>query len=207
MSSILDALKKSERQRRHGEALIFKQAGPGTMPRLLRPALVVLVGVMLLAATLTAVYVRQKNAPVVATAVPIENQPVVPPAPTAAPAPIEDLAEQAAVESTPKAASVVSAPLAASTAAPAPARAANPDGFGQVPWLSELPEVFRNSLPPLTVNIHVYTPDESQRILYINNRAVTRGEQIEGGVEMEEIVQDGVILRFRGQLFKLPRPK
>lgn len=202
MSYILDALKKSERQRRHGEALIFKQVTPDTMPGFLRPMLFVLAGVALLVGAITAVYVLEKNPPVVATAVPNESRPAVPPAP------IEDLAEQAAVENMSKASSAPAAPLSASTAAPAPVAAPSPvAGFGQVPWLSALPEVFRNSLPPLTVNIHVYTPEESQRILYINNRPVGRGEQIEGGVVMEEIVQDGVILRFRGQLFKLPRPK
>ena len=72
--------------------------------------------------------------------------------------------------------------------------------------MSSLPEAFRNSLPPLNVNIHVYSPDESQRILYINNRQVQQGERIQAGVLIEEIVQDGVILRFRGQRFKLPRP-
>jgi general secretion pathway protein B len=77
---------------------------------------------------------------------------------------------------------------------------------GGAPWLSSLPEAFRNSLPPLNVNIHVYSPDESQRILYINNRQVQQGERIQAGVLIEEIVQDGVILRFRGQRFKLPRP-
>jgi len=205
MSSILDALKKSERQRRHGEALIFRQVSPGTMPGLLRPVLLGLAGLAFLAMVAAGAYFFWPRSVAVAT----RTEPVVsnaPPVPS--PAPAEDLAEQASVETAPKAASVPAAPLSASTAAPPTvAVARGPTGFGQVPWLSALPEVFRNSLPPLTVNIHVYTPEESQRILYINNLPVHRGETIEGGVTMEEIVQDGVILRYRGQLFKLPRPK
>lgn len=201
MSSILDALKKSERQRRHGEALIFRQASPDAMPGLLRPTLFVVLGLAFLATAMATVYFWPQRVSVVTPAVSVANNTVP------APAPIVDLAEQASVETVPNASSEPDAPLAASTAAPAPVAAPSPTGFGQVPWLSELPEVFRNSLPPLTVNIHVYTPEESQRILYINNRPVVRGEQIEGGVVMEEIVQDGVVLRFRGQLFKLPRPK
>jgi general secretion pathway protein B len=203
MSSILDALKKSERQRRHGEALIFRQASPGSLPGFFPRALLALVGILLLAAII-AVYIWQRPAPVVTPAMPVANNAGPAQAPSA---PIENLAEQATVEPAPKASSMPAAPLSAATVAPAPPAAARAAGFGQVPWLSALPEVFRNSLPPLAVNIHVYTPDESQRILYINNRQVRRGEQIEGGVVMEEIVQDGVILRFRGQLFKLPRPK
>ena len=76
----------------------------------------------------------------------------------------------------------------------------------EAPWLSSLPQAFRSSLPPLVVNIHVYSPDQSQRILYINNRPARQGERIEGGVVVEEIVHDGVVLQYRGQRFKLPRP-
>lgn len=77
---------------------------------------------------------------------------------------------------------------------------------GEAPWLSSLPQGFRDSLPPLAVNIHVYSPDRSQRILYINNRPVQQGERIEGGVMVEEIVHNGVVLQYRGQRFMLPRP-
>lgn len=215
MSSILDALKKSERQRRHGEALIFRQTSPDAAPVLLRPALAALAGLALIATIATAAYVWMRPTPVASPVAPVANNTVPGPAPAPAPAPTtastsapaEDLAEQADVDTATRTTPTPAAPLSASTTAPRAVAAAGPAGFDQVPWLSSLPEVFRNSLPPLTVNIHVYTPEESQRILYINNRPVRRGEQIEGGVTMEEIVQDGVILRYRGQLFKLPRPK
>ena len=101
------------------------------------------------------------------------------------------------------------APEGALAAVDAP-RAAMPPravpGTGEVPWLSSLPQAFRSSLPPLAVNIHVYSPEQSQRILYINNRPVQQGARIEGGVVGEEIVHDGVVLQYRGQRFKLPRP-
>jgi len=170
----------------------------------------VLAGLALIATIATAAYLWMRPAPV---ASPVANNIVPGPAPAPAPAPAstaapaDDLAEQADVDTATKVVATPAAPLSASTAAPRAVAAAGTAGFDQAPWLSTLPEVFRNSLPPLTVNIHVYTPDESQRILYINNRPVHRGEQIEGGVTMEEIVQDGVVMRYRGQLFKLPRPK
>jgi general secretion pathway protein B len=75
-----------------------------------------------------------------------------------------------------------------------------------VPFLRNMPAEFQQELPPLVVNIHVYTPDESQRILYINNRQYRRGDEVDGGILVEEIVPDGVVLRYRGQHFKLPRP-
>lgn len=77
---------------------------------------------------------------------------------------------------------------------------------GAVPWFSSLPNSFRSTLPPLVVNIHVYSPEPSQRILYVNNRPAREGERIENEVVVEEIVHDGVVLQYRGQRFKLPRP-
>jgi hypothetical protein len=56
------------------------------------------------------------------------------------------------------------------------------------------------------VNIHVYTPDESQRMLYINNRQYRRGEFI-GGVLIEDITPDGVLVNYHGVRFKLERPR
>jgi hypothetical protein len=77
---------------------------------------------------------------------------------------------------------------------------------GEAPWLSELPASFRERLPSLVVNIHVYSPKVSQRILYINNRPCRPGQEIDGGVVVEDILPDGVLLRFDHQRFRLPRP-
>jgi len=85
-------------------------------------------------------------------------------------------------------------------------RAARPPSPEAVPWLSSLPASFRQSLPKLAITIHVYVPAESQRILYINNRQYQRGEEIPGGIRVEEILPDGVLLQAHGQWFKLPRP-
>jgi general secretion pathway protein B len=73
------------------------------------------------------------------------------------------------------------------------------------PW-SRVPEAERTGLPPLRVNIHVYTPDETQRILYIDNQPRVRGEELAPGVIVDEIVPEGAIIRFRGQRYLLPRP-
>jgi general secretion pathway protein B len=77
---------------------------------------------------------------------------------------------------------------------------------GELPTWASLPESARAGLPPLHVNIHVYTPDESQRILYIDNEPRVRGEEVVPGVFVEEIVPEGAIVRYRGQRYLLPRP-
>lgn len=75
------------------------------------------------------------------------------------------------------------------------------------PLLQQMPQDFQRALPPLAVTIHVYSHDESQRILFINNREYRKGSQIDGGIRVEDIVPDGVVLSFRDERFKLSRPR
>lgn len=212
MSSILDALKKSERQRGLGRDLIFRNSAPDERPRLTWFARAVLLALVLLAVAIGALLfsLRQSEAPPDSgTLTSPSPSTEADPAPVANPASAsprgtgvrvgtaQELRDQARLEQRP-------------SDAPKPVIVEElPETSGQnseAPWLSSLPQSFRNSLPPLEVNIHVYSPEESQRILYINNRQVRQGERIQAGVMVEEIVQDGVVLRFRGQRFKLPRP-
>ena len=188
MSSILDALKKSERQHSLGRDLIFRSAVHDAPPRLTGLKIAALVTLLFLAVVIGVVLfsLRQPESAEMVRPAPITADSDIGVAPATRFETMRDLKDQARLATRP-------------VATPSPE-------LGGAPWLSSLPEVFRSSLPPLNVNIHVYSPDESQRILYINNRQVQQGERIQAGVMVEEIVQDGVILRFRGQRFKLPRP-
>ena len=225
MSSILDALKKSERQRSLGRDLVFRNASRNAAPRLTGFAIAVLMALAILAVAIGALLfsLREPASPVALA--PVET--ATPPADNGANSTQES--GDAAVASAPAAPadevrSMDSTTHSGSQAAPAlpkpvppkqeksvdalpgPAQTRPAQAGGAIPWLSSLPQTFRSSLPPLAVNIHVYSPDESRRILYINNRPVKQGERIEGGVVVEEIVHDGVVLQYRGQRFKLPRP-
>lgn len=75
------------------------------------------------------------------------------------------------------------------------------------PLLQQMPQDFQHSLPSLAVTIHVYSHEESQRILFINNREYQKGSRMEGGIRVEDIVPDGAVLSFRGERFKLSRPR
>lgn len=187
MSSILDALKKSERQHSLGRDLVFRSATHDAPPRLTRFRVAVL-GMLLFLAVVIGVVLFSLRQP--------ESAEIV--RPPSKPANSEISAARIGSARDQKG-EIQSATRPEAASSPAPE-------LGGTPWLSSLSEVFRSSLPPLNVNIHVYSPDESQRILYINNRQVQQGERIQAGVLVEEIVQDGVVLRFRGQRFKLPRP-
>ncbi|MCR4300579.1 MAG: general secretion pathway protein GspB [Sulfuricaulis sp.] len=87
------------------------------------------------------------------------------------------------------------------------ATAAIPLATDNTPLLQEMPQDFQRALPPLAVTIHVYSHDQSQRILFINNREYRQGSEIEGEIRVEDIVPDGAVLSFRGERFKLSRPR
>ena len=210
MSSILDALKKSERQRGLGRDLIFRNSAPDERPRLTWFARAVLLTMVLLAVAIGVLLfsLRQSESPDKTTLMTTDSasEVVAPVASTAlSGVPMASVRVETAHELKGQA-RLERRPPAAAKPAIVEELIETSGKNGEAPWLSSLPESFRNSLPPLDVNIHVYSPEESQRILYINNRQARQGERIQAGVMVEEIAQDGVVLRFRGQRFKLPRP-
>ncbi|MFQ5993658.1 MAG: general secretion pathway protein GspB [Acidiferrobacterales bacterium] len=81
-----------------------------------------------------------------------------------------------------------------------------PQELAAVPFLRQMPNEFRRSIPKLAVNVHLYSADEAENLVYINNRQYRKGEQIKGGLRLEEIVEEGVVLSRNGVYFKLPRP-
>lgn len=75
-----------------------------------------------------------------------------------------------------------------------------------IPFLRQMPEAFREGVPEMTVNVHLYSANEAENLVYINDRHVRKGDRIEGGVRLHAIVHDGVVLDHGGTKFKLPRP-
>lgn len=212
MSYILDALKKSEQERNTRRGLVFGDAGERPV-RSPRPAVLwLLAAAALVAAGALVVSVwpphAQRAAQIPASVgADAPLAPLTPPAAephSAVRTATRDLAEHLRA---PPAAPREPPPRAVTTGPrPAASPVASAAVPADVPFLRSLPEDFRRSLPELTVNIHVYTPEASQRILYINNRQYHAGEAIQEGLVVEEIVPDGAVLRYRGQRFKLPRP-
>jgi general secretion pathway protein B len=212
MSTILDALRKSERIRRAGKAPAYGNASQPSAPPLLRWT-TILAGLALLAALLVFVWLLQRRPPeIVVDTVPAVNPEAVPAvdvAPVAAAVPAPAAITSTAPMTQPEAKPVVAPPPPATVLKPAPAKpkpAVKASSSGAVaPW-SSLSEAERAGLPPLRVNIHVYSPDEAQRILYIDNEPRVRGEEVTPGMFVEEIVPEGAIVRYRGQRYLLPRP-
>ena len=232
MSYILDALKKSEQERELVRMLrTAGAAGYFWAParRRLWPAIVILAlfaGVTLTVLrwwpsqepTSVANEIRPettKPAQAVVTREPVVSTSASPATSPVAIAPsrsaTDDLAAQARVATTSEPAPVARSPVLPQTSAIPAELSANPEATGPidasaVPLLREMPAEFRRQLPELTVNIHLYSADAAENLVYINDQQLRRGEQLEGGIRLEEIVPDGVVLSYAGTYFKLPRP-
>jgi len=235
MSYILDALRKSQQARQPGTAP-RTGAVHNVSQTLPVSGWWLALGVVLLLGILAAVLLFWRgtvaNLPdppaVPVTGEPVATAPVSAPAPVALEkpvavpesparktAPVTDLAEQARLPAPPppppKKIAVTRAEIKPAVnrrpetikTATAPAV---PLVMDDTP-LQQMPQDFQRALPALAVTIHVYSHDASQRILFINNREYRKGSQIDGGIRVEDIVPDGAVLSFRGERFKLSRPR
>jgi hypothetical protein len=65
--------------------------------------------------------------------------------------------------------------------------------------LDALPAAVRNRFPPLDFSTHVYADDPSLRAVVVNGQRLTQGEAM-GELQLSEITEDGVIVRFESYL-------
>jgi general secretion pathway protein B len=85
---------------------------------------------------------------------------------------------------------------------PAPEKAAaKASKTTRVPLLAELPASFRQSLPRLTVNIHVYSPKPASRFVLVDMKRYREGQTLDGGIRLERITPDGMVLQWQGRRF------
>jgi general secretion pathway protein B len=192
MSTILDALKKSERERTVLRGLGFSDAGwrPARDVDWLR--WVVIGGIVALVVVATVIVVLRAGIVSV-------KSPAVAVAP-------EPKTAEAAAPAAPADSQALPATALVDVAVVPPPKAPVLVKSGKAEFLISMSPEFQKTVPPMTVNIHVYASDESRRILYINNRQYRGGDEIPGGVRVEEIIPEGVVLQFQGQRFKLARP-
>ncbi len=72
-----------------------------------------------------------------------------------------------------------------------------------VPFLTELPETTQAKVPKLKFAGHVYSKQPAQRLIMINRKIVREGDMVETDLRLEEITHDGVILRYEGTRFRV----
>ena len=62
-----------------------------------------------------------------------------------------------------------------------------------------------SDLPQLRLDLHVYAAKPQDRFALINMRKLHEGDSLQGGVRVEAITPDGVVMSHNGTKFLLPR--
>ena len=88
-------------------------------------------------------------------------------------------------------------------AKPSPAPASNEEvnrkRIEAVPLIGELPYETKEKLGKLQINVHSYSKDPGERLVFINMKSYKVGDKIgEGGPLLKEITPDGVIIDYGG---------
>ncbi len=214
MSLILEALRKSEAERRRGsapdllQADVIVPAAPARRGRLVYLALSLLLVLGLLwwsfgpqqdvapDAAPAPVHAEATGAPTVtATLPPASGRPLAP-VPRLEPAPLPEPAPEppsAPPTSTP-------APPPAPILPPPPsAKPAEPVALGT------LPAGDRKALPPLQLSMHLWNDDPARRVAILDGQRVVEGDRV-GEAVVAEIRRDGVLLDWRGRRILVPLP-
>ncbi len=77
--------------------------------------------------------------------------------------------------------------------------------FANLPSLSELQTTGSLNIPELHVDLHVYHETASRRLVFINGTKYVQGQTITEGPRIDLIRPDGVAMSFRGVEFLLSR--
>lgn len=75
-----------------------------------------------------------------------------------------------------------------------------------VALLSEMDQQFRASVPPLSIDVHVFSGKSAERFVFVNMVKYREGQTINGKVLLREITPEGVVLNYKSQDFRLARP-
>lgn len=79
------------------------------------------------------------------------------------------------------------------------------DESASLPTFNELVIKGRLALPPLHLDIHVYSDLPASRFVFIEGRKYREGERLSAGPQVERITETGVVLSHQGERFLLPR--
>jgi general secretion pathway protein B len=81
--------------------------------------------------------------------------------------------------------------------------AAEPE-LHSLPWLREKSLAFRRDLPSLDIQFHRYSDEPSRRFVMIAGVRYREGERLKSGPKLEHIVEEGLVLLWRGERFIYP---
>lgn len=205
MSYILEALKKSEQERRLGhvpDLAMLQETPPRTPQRWQRWLLAALLLNLLVLLVVAWRPWAKPAAPVPATAQSSAVESVHTEAPAPA-APAQDAAPlPPPVTTTP----VEPPPVVAASVASEPAVESERVLPDAAPRWQDLSAGQRENLPVPRIDVHVFAQDPARRFVLIELRKYHEGERLDSGAVIESIRNDGIVLSYQGQRYRVDRP-
>lgn len=201
MSYILEALKKSDKDRKRevvpdlssDHSFSSPRREEGKTPFWLRPIVLIL-----LCLTVSALFwllflgrqqvetVEEVDPVVAVTPMPVPEKPVVQ---------TPEFKQQINKEVTEVMSEIV--------AVPEPEKPEEPVVAPVVPLLEELPPDLKATIPQLSFAGHVYAAERKRRMIMINMRVVREGNMVSPGLILQEIEENGVVLRYQEITFRV----
>jgi general secretion pathway protein B len=221
MSYILDALKKSDQDRKQGEVpgINSFQSQPRPPRSTSRIMFYILIGALLINALVLGIWALSRQPEiVVATA----DLPETVTGKTDAPLP-EDVEATWSAEIITETAPTTTAPVPAeATTTPPEPEAAEIDTIPITETESEtdisadedeapkklikyrnLPANVRNDLKDINISVHYYANEPASRMASVNGRIMRQGQSVKDGLVLDEITRKGVIFTFRKYRFSM----
>jgi general secretion pathway protein B len=99
----------------------------------------------------------------------------------------------------------IAAESAAPDAGPAVATTAgSPGAAPRLPRLNELPDEFRQQVPPLAIGGSMYSPQAAKRMVIVNGQVFLEGATLAPELQLEQIRPRTAVFSIRGQRFEVP---
>ena len=220
MSLILEALRKSEAERRRGEMPDLRAELPPpvsprhaplrrALPWIAAVAAIGIAAVLLLhpwsrdAATTASVPSPATTTPAPSESVRLQPRPQAPVAPRVE---TPRIAEREAPKPSPAPHAALPDPAADPAPPPAPAAAIPPTpepSANTETTVNALPADLRKALPPLQLSMHMWDPDPAKRFVILDGERYVEGDSV-GPMQVRRIDANGVLFDWQGRLVRLP---
>ena len=134
------------------------------------------------------------------------TDPVAAPGPAPSPgasaaAPVEPAGDAAADDSAPV--DVDALARAAEAALEDRSATAEPVGEHEAPFIADLSQPVKDQIPSIFYSAHKWASVPSERSVVLNGQERRAGQQVKPGLRLVEILEDSIVLDFRGTEFRL----
>lgn len=197
MSYILDAMRKTERDRTLGTAKQLPPADGGWRSKLLTIGLTLLIAGLVAIGIWLALAVSVGPAPVVSQSPRIDGVKPSEPKPVTPVAPTITVTRQLTPALSPKPA----ARLPASISPSARVTVAIPADWRELPDTGQVAGQLPESLVQLRIGIHVYDKQVEKQMVLINGRRYRPGDSLAEGTKIIEITPAGMVLEYQAIRF------